>query len=86
MKIRFYPKTQVVKDYIQAKLDDANAKVFSLEAKLEAASQPRQLYQDPGPLRVALALETRTADECVTQLMFLEAHEPSEVMAEIETE
>ena len=86
MRIRFYPKTQTVRDYIQAKLDDANAKVFDLEAKLEASGQPRQLYTDPGPLRASIALHTAVAEAAAMHLMFLETHDPPEVMAEIELE
>ena len=85
-KIRFYPKADTIRNYIQTQLDDANKAVFDFEAKIEAASQPGALYQDITWMHNRVVLCREDAERAALQLMLLETHKPPEVMAELELE
>ncbi len=86
MKLRIYPKTETVKDLLQARLDDANNEIFDLEAKLETLQQSRlvAVNGDQKSLATLIELRTQMADRLTDELVLLHSHSPSEVMVELD--
>ncbi len=85
MKIRFYPKTESVRNVLVGRINEAQ-ELFEEDASA-VANAVNNLVKVPGELemltRMAEASSIRVKD-LKSQLTLLESHGPPEVMCEIE--
>ena len=86
MKIRFYPKKELVLSLLGAKFARLSDEVAELESKAKKQAEsvlyrsPERVAQDQSFLDAAIA----ERDDVANEVLLLESHDPPEVMAEIE--